>query len=146
MSSHSSFESRIRTARATPVASSDVSGYVKVEWDATNTQASANLTTAPVFGPVQSGGGTPPTNTSLPSISGTLVPGKTLSRTNGSWTGATTYQNAYQTLPYGTLSARDDNTLSTALKTNYTVEGSVPSNCLQSIMGPLRHFHRGAQT
>jgi large repetitive protein len=65
----------------------DIGSTIRAAVTATNSGGSARATSDPTATVTQA----PPTNTALPTISGTVQPGQTLTGTAGSWTGNPTY-------------------------------------------------------
>ena len=90
-----------RAPRFYPVADEDAGHQLSVRVTATNESGSASLTTAAVRVVSAGGGGAPPTNTSLPQISGTPAVGSTLSASSGSWDGDEPMSFAFQWLRDG---------------------------------------------
>lgn len=90
------------------------------------------------------GGGNPPSNTSIPIISGSLVQGSTLTTTNGTWTNSPTSFD-YQWLSNGTPVGLDQNTYITQVSDigdNITVvvtasNGAGSGNANSDPVGPI---------
>jgi hypothetical protein len=99
------------TSQTYTLASADVGSTFKVTVTASNTAGSASLTA----GPTAVVAAAPPSNSSLPSVTGTLQAGSTLTAQNGQWNGT-------QPLTYGYLWQRCDsggaNCVSTGVATS----------------------------
>ncbi|HEX8052125.1 MAG TPA: hypothetical protein VF517_03970, partial [Thermoleophilaceae bacterium] len=74
------------------VAAGDVGSTFRVAVTATNVVSSTSATS----NATATATGVPPTNTGLPTLSGTTQDGQTLSSTNGSWSGTAPFTYAYQ--------------------------------------------------
>lgn len=90
-------------------------------------------------------GGIPPVNTVIPSISGTLTVGGTLSVSNGTWTGTEpiTFTRQWQ---------RGTTNISGATSNNYTIQGSDEGNTLRAritgtnVLGSASAFSNSTNT
>ncbi|HKP19222.1 MAG TPA: IPT/TIG domain-containing protein, partial [Gaiellaceae bacterium] len=111
------------TANTYLLASADIGHAIRAAVTATNSGGAATGTSQPTAAVTQA----PPSNTSLPTVTGTPHPGQTLTGTTGSWTGSPTYAYQWQRCDTGGAScaAIAGETATTHLLTSSDVDHTI---------------------